>query len=465
LAVRQGNADDFEQTVIDISTPDHPRYGQHLMRDELKELLRPSAEVSGEILSWLAAEGISRERIQDNGDWINLVVTVKEAERLLDTHFYYFTQLGSKVTKIRTLEYSLPAPIAAHVQMIQPTTFFGRVRPPGRTAPDRSKRNLGSYKFGYEDKCGTQNTPSRLRLLYGFNDFAAKYGIHTRVGVSGYLEEYAQFSDLETFLVRYSPEKIGANFSVVSIKGGLNKQHSPDDSIEANLDMQYVIALADNARFTYYTTAGRGELIPDLDQPNATQNSNEPYLDQLLYLLDLTDDQLPHVLTTSYGEAEQSVPVTYARSVCNLFAQLGARGVSVIFSSGDNGVGSSCQSNDGKNTTRFNPIFPASCPFVTSVGGTHCVDPELAVEFSSGGFSDIFSRPSYQEGAVNSFLATLGNRWSGLYNPRGRGFPDIAAQAVNYHVVNKGADILVLGTRFVPSRISEISPIFTPAFC
>src|SRR5204863_7493619 len=130
------------------------------------------------------------------------------------------------------------------------------------------------------------------------------------------------------------------------------KQNSTEDSREANLDMQYVTALARNAKVTYYSTGGRGELIPDLDQPNVTQNSNEPYLDQLLYLLDLADDKLPHVLTTSYGEAEQSVPATYACSVCNLFAQLGARGVSVIFSSGDSGVGSSCQTNDGKNMTR-----------------------------------------------------------------------------------------------------------------
>ena len=57
-------------------------------------------------------------------------------------------------------------------------------------------------------------------------------------------------------------------------------------------------------------------------------------------------------------------------STCSMFAQLGARGVSVLFSSGDTGVGSACETNDGKNATRFLPIFPAACPFVTSVGGT-----------------------------------------------------------------------------------------------
>ena len=132
---------------------------------------------------------------------------------------------------------------------------------------------------------------------------------------------------------------------------------------------------------------------------------------------------------------------------CSLFAQLGARGVSVIFSSGDTGVGSACQTNDGKNTTRFLPIFPAACPFVTSVGGTYHVEPEVAIGFSSGGFSDRFPRPAYQEAAVTQFLSILGDKWKGLYNPAGRGFPDVAAQSYNFTVIDKGAEIRVGGTR------------------
>ena len=58
----------------------------------------------------------------------------------------------------------------------------------------------------------------------------------------------------------------------------------------------------------------------------------------------------------------QTVPNDYATSVCNGFASLGARGVSIMFSSGDSGVGGGdCLSNDGKNTVEFQPAFPASC--------------------------------------------------------------------------------------------------------
>lgn len=54
------------------------------------------------------------------------------------------------------------------------------------------------------------------------------------------------------------------------------------------------------------------------------------------------------------------------------------------------------QSNDGKGTPKFLAQFPAACPWVTSVGGTWHMEPEEAVFFSSGGFSEKFPMPQYQ---------------------------------------------------------------------
>jgi tripeptidyl-peptidase-1 len=96
---------------------------------------------------------------------------------------------------------------------------------------------------------------------------------------------------------------------------------------EANLDIQYAVSLSYKVPVNYYSTGGLGILVPDLDQPDITQNQNEPYLDFLHYILQ--QDVLPQTITTSYGEDEQSVPASYATEVCSLFGQLGARGVSV----------------------------------------------------------------------------------------------------------------------------------------
>jgi tripeptidyl-peptidase-1 len=113
---------------------------------------------------------------------------------------------------------------------------------------------------------------------------------------------------------------------------------------------------------------------------------------------------LPYVITTSYGDDEQTVPRDYAKRVCAELAQLGARGITLLFSSGDNGVGKNgtCVSNDGSNTRKFLPSFPASCPYVTTVGGTRDFNPErVAFDVNNGyvaggGWSEYFPRPDYQ---------------------------------------------------------------------
>lgn len=226
--------------------------------------------------------------------------------------------------------------------------------------------------------------------------------------------------------------------------GGNLDQNYQGSASEANLDIQYTIALSHPIQNHFYSTKGLGPLVPDLDQPTADDSQNEPYLEFFTWLLQQKD--IPHTMTFSYGENEQSVPPSYANQVCDMIGQLGTRGTSIIFSSGDTGVGSACQTNDGKNTTRFLPTFPGACPYVTSIGGTVGVNPERAVGFSSGGFSDLWKRPWYQEKAVTSFLGVLGDKWKGLYNAGGRGFPDISAQGVNFVIVDNGIAKKISGT-------------------
>lgn len=55
-----------------------------------------------------------------------------------------------------------------------------------------------------------------------------------------------------------------------------------------------------------------------------------------------------------------------------ILIHIGARGTSLMFSSGDGGVGDGeedpalqeCFTNDGRNATRFVPLFPPSCPLL-----------------------------------------------------------------------------------------------------
>ncbi|OKL56859.1 Tripeptidyl-peptidase sed3 [Talaromyces atroroseus] len=441
LAMRQPRAAEFEQHALNIATPGHEMYGKHMKRDEIRAFLQPSAEVQDAVVSWLHSENVSENLMEVNGDWVKFIVPVKQAERMLNTTFYIYHDEAQTTFRVRTLEYSVPREVYQHVQLIQPTTHFGRNK-----AHKSLVLNQKELELGIGVDCNTSITPDCLRELYKLGDFEASPDSRNKLGISGYLEQYARYDDLEVFLEEFAPTMTNSNFTVQSINGGLNDQTSNLDSVEASLDIQYGIALSYHVPTIFFTTGGRGPLVPDLSEPDANASSNEPYLEQLHYLLDLSDEELPAVLSTSYGEDEQTLPESYTNTTCNLFAQLGARGVSIIFSSGDEGVGEACLTNDGTNRTTFNPIYPASCPFVTSVGGTYRINPERAVSFSSGGFSERFSRPSYQDNAVSSYLSVLGDQWQGLYNPNGRGFPDVAAQAHAFIVRDHGRFVQVDGT-------------------
>lgn len=454
----------FEQTLFEISTPDHPSYGKHLNHEEVRALIKPKDASTEAVLAWLRNSMVPETDIEDMEEWINFKVPVAKAEAMMGATFYYFTQNADKshIKQIRALKYSVPESVAPHIAMVHPITRFGQLKSQ-RSAPFTTEyygkvENIAQAASIPNPAlnvttCNATITPACLRALYNIGDYEANPDVGSILGVAGYLNEYAKYNALDTFLKKYAPYAVTQNFSYALINGGLATQNDTvDDDVEANLDMQYAASLGFEQNITYFSTAGRGPLVPDLDQPTLADNQNEPYLEFLNYILALDDFDLPQTITTSYGEDEQSVTEGYSRTVCDKFGQLGLRGVSILFSSGDTGPGSACQTNDGKNTTRFLPIFPASCPYVTSVGGTYHVEPEIAVAFSSGGFSDRWERPSYQDRAVKEYLGILGDRWKGLYNPKGRGFPDVAAQGYRFHVINQNdagvlTDILVGGTR------------------
>lgn len=322
----------------------------------------------------------------------------------------------------------------------------------------------------------TNITPDCIRLLYFMEDFVADSNVKSRIGVSGFLDQLPQFGDVSAFMNDFSGKHHEYALEIISIDGGRTEQkkdgtEQENPTMEANLDVssfrhqstptrcrtlrllyaqvQYPAALSRNIPIVFYSTAGVAPHVSDLDFPNPIISQNEPYITQLRYLLNLADKDLPDVLTTSYSESEQTVPRAYAIEVCNLFAELGARGVSVIFSSGDTGVGSACESNDDERTARFAPEFPPTCPFVTSVGGTEGAHPDRAALFSSGGFSNYFERPSWQEESWNTWKKESkgDTELAKYFNAGGRGVPDVAVLSTNFQVVNKGELHTVGGTR------------------
>ena len=65
---------------------------------------------------------------------------------------------------------------------------------------------------------------------------------------------------------RFAPYAQTQNFTTVLVNGGQDEQNDVlHDDTEANLDIQYAAALGFETNLRYYSTAGRGPLVPDLE--------------------------------------------------------------------------------------------------------------------------------------------------------------------------------------------------------
>ncbi|KAF3102496.1 hypothetical protein TWF569_009736 [Orbilia oligospora] len=445
IHLAQQNVPQFEKALIDMSTPGHPSYGNHMSQAQIDDILRPHEDTAAAVRSWLESKGFEKD-LSFKNDWIVVSTTIGKAESLLDAKYKVFQNSETGKNVVRTLSYSVPHNLHSSVTLIQPTTLFGSTSAMKSTILKVEDPSVLKTTFlskpkleGIDAACQSSITPDCLASLYKYKDYKPTL-TNNKLGVNGFLEQYAQNDDLAKFLAKYFPSSKNVTFTCTPINDGKCTQHPSEDFTEANLDIQYTVGASNPIPNVYYSTAGRPPVV-DLDP-----NTNEPYLEWLEYMLNLSDEQLPQTITTSYGDNEHTVPQSYAIKVCNMIGQLGARGVSVLFSSGDSGPGDDCTGKDGKK--RFVPTFPATCPFVTSVGGTVGVQPEKAVSFSSGGFSNYFSRPDYQESAVSNYLSSQADAttFKNYYNASGRAFPDISAQGSRFHVFVRGYDQLVSGT-------------------
>ncbi|KAK7033671.1 hypothetical protein VNI00_012671 [Paramarasmius palmivorus] len=455
VGLKSGKLDELAAHLAETSDPFHERYGQHLSKAQVDALVAPHVDSVSAVRDWLQFNNLPVET-QGSGEWITIRLPIADAERMLNAKYAVYTHEKSGDQVLRTLSYSLPRELAGHVDVVSPTTYFGTLRSMRTTSflqPELDEEKVAVANVGVEPvsnaavpaSCGTRITPSCLKGLYNTTNYVPQAADQNSLGVAGYLDEFANHADLATFLINFLPDasqKPGSNFTTIRVNNGGDDQSDP--GVEANLDIQYTIGMSFPTPNTYYSTGGSPPFNPDSQTPT---NTNEPYLDWLNFILAQDDADIPLVFTTSYGDDEQTVPNDYAVKVCDLFMQLGARGRSILFSSGDFGVGGGdCLTNDGTNTVQFQPAFPASCPFVTAVGGTTRVNPEVAVSFSGGGFSNYFAQPSYQSTAVNGFLGALGATNSGLFNATGRAYPDVAAQGTGFQVVIGGRTGSVGGT-------------------
>lgn len=87
IALPQPQFHVLEQHLMEISDPDHERYGKYLSKDQVDDLVRPYDESLRLVAQWLERWGIYEEDISRSAaaDWVTVMVPVRLAEQMLNT--------------------------------------------------------------------------------------------------------------------------------------------------------------------------------------------------------------------------------------------------------------------------------------------------------------------------------------------------------------------------------------------
>ncbi|KAF9037415.1 subtilisin-like protein [Hymenopellis radicata] len=431
-------------------------------------------------------------------------------------------------------QYSVPADLADHIDFVlntPPPQRKGKIEPVS-TVKEAGQANITQILKQLDD-CTAHTTPVCLRSLYGiiYEPSAVEKNSY---GIVEYTPQAFVQSDLDDFFGNFSGDGgfyRGLSPIVVGIDGGFvqTDSRSFDYNGESNLDLQYGMEMVSSKQPVTLYQVGDIQIGEDvsilrnrgltmigasfnnfLDALDASFCGGEdPYYDAIYpdpttggYMgpPDCGTSKPANVISTSYSYNEAELSAKYMERQCWEYGKLGLMGVTVLYSSGDSGVAGNsdlCLDDHGEilelcrislrlqigfetyRGQRFNPSFPSSCPWVTSVGATMVTShppypnsqessnattpsPDAAryveqacekIIYSGGGFSNVFPMPSYQSTLVNDYLKAYastvqygsapGYRWN---NTGTRAFPDISANGANYVVAVNGKFSLVYGT-------------------
>uniref|UniRef100_A0A6B2L177 Peptidase S53 domain-containing protein n=1 Tax=Arcella intermedia TaxID=1963864 RepID=A0A6B2L177_9EUKA len=402
----------LEALFWDVSNPESPNYANYLALDEIVQRFSTPSENAEKVMEWLKSNGAQATITTPTRDFIKVQLPVRTAEDMLKVSFsdYEHYQFG-RVT--RTLDpYSLPREIAQFVSFVSGVSKF----------PSRGKVLPIVTKKRYLQQ-GAEVTPQVIWSSFNTGGLVGSAPSNLQ-GVSQFLQQYYDPTDLSDFQQNFNLK----DQPVAKIIGPNDVNNA---GTEALLDIEYVMATAPNVPTWFWSTAGENQ-------------GQEPFVQ---WAQDMNAASLlPNVMSVSYGDEESSISKDYADRLNIELLKLGVRGITVLFSSGDNGVG--CTGNCVND-----PNWPASSPYVTTVGGFYDPAQLIGDSISSGGFSNYYGTAPYQAAAVQAYLSQGSLPPQAQYNTSGRAMPDVSSFSENVVIFQGGAESTVGGT-------SCASPVF-----
>jgi subtilase family serine protease len=446
-----------------VSTKGSPQYGRFLTPAQFRARFSPTTTDVAQVESWLRSQGFTIGAVPANRKYVEAVGTVSEAAKAFDTSFATYRFRGqtmrSNTTALKVpsslrqvqgvigldesanLVHTDAAPPAGFRNAPPCSQYWGQKTISNAATPDDTTLTPGPWSDNAAGTVTAKSVTAFAPCGYAGAQLQGAYGLTAAIrsgndgsGVTvAVIDAYASstiVSDVNEYSSRHGLPAITGHFRQVVAPGTYvrpqNPRHDPEGwSGEETLDIEAVHTMAPGADIVY---VGSPNNYRDLD---AIMNR-------------VVDGHLADIVTNSYGYGGEALPAGYIKPVEDTYIQAAAEGMSLFFSSGDNG-----DETGGDPAATPTPDWSASSPWVTAVGGTSMgVTQDNARLFElgwesgtstwnrttstwgplsylyggGGGTSRLFAQPAYQAGVVPNDIATYGGT-----APAARVVPDVSA--------------------------------------
>lgn len=338
FVVRQRNMDGLTNILHDISNPASANFGQHLSREEVAHLTTNplSRDI---IISFLKSNGATIVSETRYGEYITANAPIEVWERLFKTEFFSFhqTQRNGHINEIiRTERYYIPKDLDSHVESV-----FKTIEVPDQPHGD-------APIFSAESDGQRTMTPRKIRDIYNMTDHHGSS--YSTQAILGCKHSYPNQADLEYF-------QLSQNQSFMAMmRMGAHSNHSKceidgNSCGLSNLAAQYMMSTSPESPTTYWHT-----------------DTDSHFTDWIVEVANTVNP--PLVLSIGFWSEERTLAKSVHLAFTTQAIKLGAMGVTIIASSGDDGAVGSLVREEGTGRCGYVPTFPSSNPFVTSVGST-----------------------------------------------------------------------------------------------
>jgi subtilase family serine protease len=446
-----------------VSTRGTTSYGKFLTPAQFRSRFSPTAAAVSQVESWLRAQGFTIGTVPANRKYVEAIGTVGKAAKAFDTSFATFSYQG-RTMRSNTSPLKVPATLSqvqavigldesanlVHTDASAPagfrnappcSQFWGQKTIANTATPDGTVLTPGPWSNNAAGTVTDHSVTAFAPCGYAGVQLQGAYGLRGAItagnngsGVTvAVIDAYASptiVNDVTEYSTRHGLPPIAGHFRQEVAPGTYVRPQNPRQDPEGwageeTLDIEAVHTMAPGADIVY---VGAPNNYRDLD---AIMNR-------------VVDQNLADIVTNSYGYSSEALPPGYIKPQEDTYIQAAAEGISLFFSSGDDG-----DETAGVPGATPTPDWPASSPWVTAVGGTSMGvtqtntrlfelgwesgtstwnrttsswGPLTYLYGSGGGTSRLFAQPSYQAGVVPSAIAT--------YNgtaPAARVVPDVSA--------------------------------------